>query len=123
YAPSNHWNQFFTKCRDAGTDLDWGNQWTKVHLPFLKSANVKTVLDLGCGTGNDVLRLVEQGFTVIGVDFSDEAVRQGREKAEQLRLNAQFLVADMAKRLPFDSATFDAVMSNVAMHMFSDQIT
>ena len=123
YAPSNHWNQFFTKCSDAGTDLDWGNQWTKVHLPFLKSANIKTVLDLGCGTGNDVLRLVQQGFTVIGVDFSDEAVRQGREKAEQLKLNAQFIVADMAKRLPFDSATFDAVMSNVAIHMFSDQIT
>jgi SAM-dependent methyltransferase len=29
----------------------------------------------------------------------------------------------MARRLPFGSATFDAVMSNVAIHMFSDQIT
>jgi SAM-dependent methyltransferase len=123
YAPSDHWNQFFAKCRDAGTDLDWGNQWTKVHLPLLKSANIKTVLDLGCGTGNDVLRLVQQGFTVIGVDFSDEAVRLGREKAEKLGLKAQFIVADMAKRLPFDNAAFDAVMSNVAIHMFSDQIT
>ena len=81
------------------------------------------MLDLGCGTGNDVLRLVQQGFTVIGMDFSDEAVRQGREKSEKLGLNAQFVVADMAKRLPFDSATFDAVMSNVAIHMFSDRIT
>ncbi|RCJ32928.1 hypothetical protein A6770_18575 [Nostoc minutum NIES-26] len=123
YAPSAHWNEFFSKCRDAGTDLDWVPQWTKIHLPFLKSANVKTVLDLGCGTGNDVLRLVQQGFTVSGMDFSEEAVRQGREKSEKLGLNAQFVVADMAKRLPFDSATFDAVMSNVAIHMFSDRIT
>ncbi|MEH2300181.1 MAG: methyltransferase domain-containing protein [Nostoc sp.] len=123
YAPPDHWNQVFAKWNDAGTDLDWGTQWTKVHLPFLKSANVKTVLDLGCGTGNDVLRLVRQGFTVIGVDFSDEAVQQGHEKAKKLGLSAQFVVADMAKRLPFDSATLDAVMSNVAIHMFSDQIT
>ncbi|MCC5667939.1 class I SAM-dependent methyltransferase [Nostoc sp. CHAB 5784] len=123
YASSDHWNQFFTKLKDTSTDLDWGNQWTKVHLPFLNAAKVKTVLDLGCGTGNDVLRLVQQGFTVIGLDFSDEAVRQGREKSEKLGLDAQFVVADMAKPLPFNKATFDAVMSNVAIHMFSDRIT
>lgn len=123
YAPSAHWNQLFAKWKNAGTDLDWGTQWTNVHLPFLKSANIKTVLDLGCGTGNDVLRLVQQGFTVTGMDFSDEAVRQGREKAEKLALNALFVVGDMAKPLPFGCATFDAVMSNVAIHMFSDQIT
>lgn len=123
YAPSDHWNQFFANLKNNGTDLDWGTQWTEVHLPFLKSASVKTLLDLGCGTGNDVLRLAQQGFTVIGVDFSDEAVQQGRSKAEKLGLSAQFVVADMAKRLPFDSATFDAVMSNVAIHMFSDRIT
>ncbi|KAF3889557.1 MULTISPECIES: class I SAM-dependent methyltransferase [Nostocales] len=107
YAQSDFWNQAFAKWKDAGTDLDWGTQWTNVHLPFLKSANVKTVLDLGCGSGNDVLRLVQQGFTVIGMDFSDEAVRQGREKAKKLGLNAQFVIADMAKPLSFQSASFD----------------
>ena len=45
-----------------------------------------------------MLRLVRQGFTVIGVDFSDEAVQQGREKAKKLGLSAQFVVEDMAKR-------------------------
>jgi ubiquinone/menaquinone biosynthesis C-methylase UbiE len=123
YATSDHWNRVFAERKEAGNDLDWGTQWTKVHIPVLRSANVQTVLDLGCGTGNDVLRLAREGFAVMGMDFSDEAVRQGREKAEKLGLSAQFVVADMAKRLPFDSATFDAVMSNVAMHMFSDKIT
>ncbi len=84
YAASDHWNQFFTKLKDAGTDLDWGNQWTKVHLPVLKSTNIQTVLDLGCGTGNDALRLAKEGFTVTGMDFSDEAVQLGRLKAQQL---------------------------------------
>ncbi|BAZ19843.1 methyltransferase [Kalymmatonema gypsitolerans NIES-4073] len=123
YATSDHWNRVFAERKEAGNDLDWGTQWTKVHIPVLRSANVQTVLDLGCGTGNDVLRLAREGFAVMGMDFSESAVRQGREKAEKLGLSAQFVVADMAKRLPFDSATFDAVMSNVAMHMFSDKIT
>ncbi|WP_341530435.1 class I SAM-dependent methyltransferase [Nostoc sp. UHCC 0302] len=90
-----HHLKFFAKCRDVGTDLDWGTQWTNVHLPLLKSANIKTVLDLGCGTGNDVLRLVQQGFTVISVDFSDEAVRLRGDRefntVEELRT-----VADLA---------------------------
>ncbi|WP_460201463.1 class I SAM-dependent methyltransferase [Scytonema sp. NUACC21] len=38
----------------------------------------------------------------------------------KLGLNAQFVIADMAKPLPFQSASFDAVMSNVAIHMFSE---
>ena len=36
---------------------------------------------------------------------------------------ARFVVADMTQRLPFPDAGFDAVMSNVAMHMFPDGVT
>jgi SAM-dependent methyltransferase len=36
---------------------------------------------------------------------------------------ATFMVADMTQRLPFPDGGFDAVMSNVAMHMFSDSVT
>ncbi len=34
-----------------------------------------------------------------------------------------FLVADMARPLPFADGSFDAVMSNVALHMFPDSVT
>ena len=34
-----------------------------------------------------------------------------------------FLIADMAFPLPFSSCSFDAVMSNVALHMFPDSVT
>jgi hypothetical protein len=33
---------------------------------------------------------------------------------------ATFLVADITRRLPFPDAHFDTVMSNVAMHFFSE---
>src|SRR5262249_20572677 len=36
---------------------------------------------------------------------------------------ARFLVADMTQPLPFPDGGFDAVMSNVAVHMFPDSVT
>jgi SAM-dependent methyltransferase len=33
------------------------------------------------------------------------------------------MVADMTRRLPFPDGRFDAVMSNVALHMFPDGVT
>lgn len=123
YAASEHWNRVFAELKEAGKDLDWRHQWTKLHLPLLESNKVKTVLDLGCGTGNDVLRLAQLGYKVTGMDFSNEAIQQANLKAQKLGLSVEFVIADMAKVLPFEDKTFDAVMSNVSIHMFSDQIT
>ncbi len=44
---------------------------------------IKTVLDLGCGTGNHVLPLSMRGFEVIGVDRSESMLAQARKKAAQ----------------------------------------
>lgn len=120
YAPPNHWDQYHYKNRQTGEDLDWGDQWTGPFIKVLAQANVSTVLDLGCGTGNDVLRLARAGFQATGFDYSKEAIGQAQAKAA---LNAGFMVADMARPLPFPNDCFDAVMSNVAAHMFSDVVT
>jgi SAM-dependent methyltransferase len=117
YAPSAHWDRVFRTLRDASTDLDWGDQWTEVFAPILHTHQVQRLLDLGCGTGNDVVRLTQHGYTVVGLDYSREAIQQAATKAAA---RATFLVADMAAPLPFADACFDAVMSNVAMHMFDD---
>jgi SAM-dependent methyltransferase len=42
---------------------------------------IKTVLDLGCGTGNHALPLSIKGFEVIGVDRSESMLTQARKKA------------------------------------------
>ena len=42
---------------------------------------IKTVLDLGCGTGNHALPLSIKGFEVIGVDRSESMLAQARKKA------------------------------------------
>jgi cyclopropane fatty-acyl-phospholipid synthase-like methyltransferase len=43
-------------------------------------------LDLGCGTGTNVIYLARHGFQVVGVDVSSRAIAQARRKIEQAKL-------------------------------------
>jgi len=119
-AGAEFWDRFFSRRRESGDDLDWGGLWTKPFLVPLREAGVRTVLELGCGTGNDAARLAEEGYSVTAIDLSGEAIGQARARFGAV---ARFMVADMTRPLPFPDAGFDAVMSNVAMHMFPDGVT
>lgn len=94
--------------------------WTAPFLVPLREAGVRTILELGCGTGNDAARLAGEGYLVTAIDVSGEAIGQAKAKFGSM---ARFMVADMTQRLPFPGRGFDAVMSNVAMHMFPDGVT
>ncbi|MBN1878214.1 MAG: methyltransferase domain-containing protein [Anaerolineae bacterium] len=120
YAPAQHWDRKFSTLHQAGKDLDWGNQWIEPFIKPLHQAGCRTVLDLGCGTGNEVSNLSKAGFEMTGLDYSKVGVCSALSKAGS---KAAFVVADMSYPLPFHRASFDAVMSNVAAHMFSDRIT
>ena len=120
YAPSAYWDEVFQRLHQTGSDLDWRQHWTGAFVETLHSHAVKNVLDLGCGTGNDVMRLAQAGFQVTGLDFSIEALQQASRKVPA---PGRFVLADIAQPLPFAPSSFEAVMSNVAIHMFSDVIT
>jgi SAM-dependent methyltransferase len=120
YAGAEFWDQFYRRHRDSGDDLDWGGLWTRPFLVPLLEMGVATILELGCGTGNDSARLAGEGYSVTAIDVSAEAIWQARARFGSM---ARFEVADMTKQLPFPDGDFDAVMSNVAMHMFPDGVT
>lgn len=119
-AGAEFWDRFFRQRRESGNDLDWEGRWTRPFLMPLREAGARSVLELGCGTGNDAARLADAGFSVTAVDFSGEAIERARGRFGSM---ARFVVADMTERLPFPDGAFDAVMSNVAMHMFPDRVT
>ncbi len=56
-------------------------------------------LDLGCGTGTNVIFLAKQGQQAIGLDFVPEAISKARQKAQKAGLaqRAQFRVADVTQ--------------------------
>jgi SAM-dependent methyltransferase len=53
-----------------------------------------SVLDLGCGTGENAIYLAAQGHRVVAVDASPTALATARSKATQRRSGALFHLAD-----------------------------
>ncbi len=83
---------------------------------LLKKHKVKTVLDLTCGTGSQVLYLAKKGYKVIGSDFSPELIKMAINKAKKEKLAVKFIEADMRT---LKAGTFDAAItiSNAVGHL------
>lgn len=81
---------------------------------------IGSVLDVGCGTGENALYLAEHGFTVTGIDGAPSAIRKAQAKAQQRRLAARFQLAD-ALDLPVPEQPFDTVIDSGLFHVFSDE--
>lgn len=69
------------------------------------------VLDVGCGTGLASAPLIDNNFTVAGVDPSEPMLARAKHHYP----DAQWVVGT-AEKLPFDAASFDAVISAQVMH-------
>src|SRR3954470_18760085 len=53
-----------------------------------------TVLDAGCGTGENALHIASLGLPVLGVDVAETAIRLARESAAARGVQAEFRTAD-----------------------------
>jgi SAM-dependent methyltransferase len=54
-------------------------------------------LDIGCGTGTNVIFLAQHGFDVVGTDVAWVAVRRARRKAREAGVSATFRVGEAIK--------------------------
>src|SRR4051812_34513091 len=53
-----------------------------------------SVLDAGCGTGENALYFAGRGNYVTGIDFLEEPIRRAKRKAAERGVPATFLVRD-----------------------------
>ncbi len=87
------------------------SEWTRTAgelLAELLGRGPGRCLDLGCGTGAFVPLLVEQAWTVVGVDLSADQLRVARERVGGV---IESLVQADASALPFEDGSFDAVVA------------
>lgn len=78
--------------------------------------NGERVLEVGCGTGCDLLQFAKHGASATGVDITPQHLELARQRVGKL---AAVVEAD-ARSLPFPDSSFDYVYSHGVLH-HSDQ--
>ena len=77
-------------------------------LDFIQTHKPGRAIDIGCGTGTNVITLANAGWHVTGVDFAPRAIKLAKQKAHEAGIQAEFLVRDATKLQgingPFDLA-------------------
>jgi SAM-dependent methyltransferase len=79
-----------------------------------------SILDAGCGTGDNALFFASRGHKVTGIDFLEEPIQRAKRKAAERGLSVSFLVKD-ATTLKDWSERFDNVIDCGLFHVFSDE--
>ena len=76
-----------------------------------------SVLDAGCGSGENALHLASLGSPVLGFDVAETALSSAREKALDRGLGAEFVTADALDLRPL-GRRFDTVLDSGLFHTF-----
>lgn len=73
------------------------------------------LLDIGCGTGENLQAMARQGWRCFGCDPSEAALRDARQKVPQAVLSL-----GRFEKLPFENSSFEAVTLFHSLEHFSD---
>lgn len=102
---------------DGPAPWDVGRPQPTVARLALEGRFSGSVLDAGCGTGENALLVAALGLPVLGVDVAETALAMAREKAAERGLAAEFAWAD-ALRLDRLERRFDSVLDCGLFHSF-----
>lgn len=75
----------------------------------------RRLLHLQCNAGADTLFWARRGASVVGVDFSREAITEAQRLAQVTELSAQFICADIYDLPKHDVGTFDIVYTSMGV--------
>jgi ubiquinone/menaquinone biosynthesis C-methylase UbiE len=122
-----HHYDMFTRVFGMGVDRSGSKQ--VIELAGVKPGD--KVLDVGCGTGN--LTLTARSYAgpkgqVYGIDASPEMIEVAKKKAETLDQSsppqspAVIFQMGLMEKLDFGDATFDVIVSRLAIHHLPDDL-
>jgi ubiquinone/menaquinone biosynthesis C-methylase UbiE len=92
-------------------------------MPRVRVAQGPSILDVGCGTGINLLeaaRVLGPAKRLVGVDLAPGMVEEARKKASLSGVPATFMVGD-AEHLQLEDGAFDLVICNSVYHWFPNR--
>ena len=87
-------------------------------LARLRPIAGETILDIGCGNARDMIRILEAGARIVGIDLSEGMIDQARRELQAAGHRDVRLDVGDATQMPFPDASFDKVLcSEVIEHI------
>ncbi|GAV22424.1 methyltransferase domain-containing protein [Carboxydothermus pertinax] len=105
--------------KESGEGLSCGNN---LAVGSLKPG--MTVLDLGCGNGQETIKaakIVAPGL-VVGLDITEKLLEKGLRQAKEQGVNNVLFVRGEIEHLPFIAESFDVILSNCALNHARDKL-
>ena len=108
-ATERQWEKLYQQGVDAPRYPN-GNvlRWLFGNFPK-KDADQFHLLDIGCGMGRHAIMMKHEGYNVTGTEYSQTAVNQAKDWANQLEIDIPFSQSS-ADEQPFPDATFDGIV-------------
>lgn len=76
----------------------------------------EVILDLGCGTGRTIEKLISSGAEITGIDLSNEMLAIARKKFP----GVSFIQGNVEQALPFSDGGFDKVVASLLFQFLPD---
>jgi cyclopropane fatty-acyl-phospholipid synthase-like methyltransferase len=89
-------------------------------IDFIENHPAGNVIDIGCGTGTNVITLAQAGWQVTGVDFVPRAVKTAKRKTRKVRVEAELYVRDVTD-LEGINGPFDLALDIGCFHSLGDK--
>jgi len=100
----------------------WDSGITPLELfEFIQTHPAGRAIDLGCGTGTNVITLARAGWQVTGVDFAARAIQKSKLKIKNAGIQANLFVDDVTK-LKNINGQFDLFLDIGCFHSVTDKI-
>ena len=106
---SNYWSSYTSKNNFCNEEL------AKFIRDLVTSLKVKSVLEVGCNTGNE-LKAFSETFDVHGVDANEGSLEKARKNLPSVEFKKSFIT-----KLPYDDASIDFVFTHKVLNFIADE--
>ena len=111
-----YWDNFHKNYNRENIKID---DWLDKFANIIDSCKTP-ILDLGCGSGNDTLYLINKGKKVISCDQSINAINNIIKNFPEVYDTRCF---DMLDGMPFDDNYFEVIIADLCLHYFKEKDT